>query len=410
MSVVFAKSDYYNEGAPNINVGENQNGAAATRTVLKEVSANQTMDSKALKGTEALVDSEESKLFTAVGKGFGRRFKRTVCDIPTDLITYKASRKYNGKEESDKASGDCDDSHSQKENKRKNILVCVIPGNPGVLDYYIPFMDTLYEQTNHSVDIVAVGHAGHSPIVHDIRAYDLQQQIQHKYDNIVEELNSLTATTNAPQAEDYELVLVGHSVGAHICMELLRYFPEDRVRRVCHLFPTVQEIGNSPSGIKLTPVFNYLKPVVAVLGGGVGCTPEWLLKRILSLHFGGWGGSKNNSSVKSGSDNENVDENKDHPVSSTMGIFHYRVIYNALFMAADEMKKIKYLDEDHVEKHQRKMVFYFGENDHWVPEHVPGEIEKKFPEAKIMRCEEGHKHAFVLDSGPEMGTKVANWI
>lgn len=77
---------------------------------------------------------------------------------------------------------------SVPEDAPPDIVVC-IPGNPGVTEFYIEFLQTLHEQLRFPVWII--GHAGHeSPSKDSVRKmpplkgngqlYDLEGQIKHK--------------------------------------------------------------------------------------------------------------------------------------------------------------------------------------------------------------------------------------
>ena len=62
-------------------------------------------------------------------------------------------------------------------------------------------------------------------------------------------------------SDEKKLVLIGHSIGAWICTDLMRQFQEieqSKIRAVVCLFPTLMHIGKSPNGQSLGPLIgNY---------------------------------------------------------------------------------------------------------------------------------------------------------
>ena len=132
-------------------------------------------------------------------------------------------------------------------------------GNPGLLDFYVPFLDAIYHQTKFStsstVAIFAHAHLGLSSYIGgdrafpgDISSVNLPAQIQAH----VEFLDELLAA----YGPETSVLLVGHSIGTWFIQEMLkaRTAPLRRHQRVgaFMLFPTLSEIGRSPSGETLS--------------------------------------------------------------------------------------------------------------------------------------------------------------
>lgn len=68
--------------------------------------------------------------------------------------------------------------------QQPNSLLFVIPGNPGSIDYYEPFLYSL-QSIFPDRPIVGVSHAGHSAHVNTAgKVFDLAQQISHKMGTI----------------------------------------------------------------------------------------------------------------------------------------------------------------------------------------------------------------------------------
>lgn len=57
-----------------------------------------------------------------------------------------------------------------------------------------------------------------------------------------------------------------------------------------------------------------------------------------------------------------------------------------------------------------QLIFYYGATDHWCPIQYYLDIKKDFPHGDIRLCENGFRHAFVLDTGREVAKMVVEWI
>ena len=162
--------------------------------------------------------------------------------------------------------------------------VFFISGNPGLIGYYHPFLSLLAQnlaepsaqsKTAYQIYGCSLGgfevdektsldgsryqgskdETGGEPELHD-----LEDQIRFVH----QRLTAVMGESNASDASDLsvprkrKVVLIGHSVGAYIAMEVVKRHREagevsdfDIVGGVM-LFPTVMDIAASPSGQKLT--------------------------------------------------------------------------------------------------------------------------------------------------------------
>jgi dienelactone hydrolase len=271
-------------------------------------------------------------------------------------------------------------------------IVVIFPGNPGAVDFYSTFASTLQKlsasaaaaaaQSSSSpsspeVAVVTVGHASHSSRTATRTRFDLAQQVSHKA-SVVAHLLSLE-----PGAR---LVLVGHSVGAYMALEVARTLPPDALRAAVLLFPTVMHIGATVNGTKLLPLFRFGRGVAWVAAAVVALLPSFLQRRLVSA-----------VGLPKGTDPMAVD--------ATLSLLHPEVAYNALWMALHEMREIVALDEAHARRLQDKLKFYFAQEDGWVRPSDPATLRRVLPGAAFVECTEGHKHAFVLR--PESVRRVA---
>jgi len=112
-----------------------------------------------------------------------------------------------------------------------DVVFVTICGNPGAPSFYDEFCASLFQASGRSIGVCSVGHAGHSrhAAQHKHRLYNLQDQVTHKV-HVLEEL--------VHERPHVRLVLCGHSVGAHICLEIMKALPAETVLQCVLLFPT----------------------------------------------------------------------------------------------------------------------------------------------------------------------------
>ncbi|XP_034153485.1 lipid droplet-associated hydrolase isoform X3 [Esox lucius] len=224
------------------------------------------------------------------------------------------------------------------------ILFLIIPGNPGVVGFYKTFMQTLYQAFDRRCPVWAVSHAGHCepPDTMDMiddpsvmaagDVFGLNGQVEHKL-----------AFLRDYVTRDTRLVLVGHSIGCYIILEMMKRDPE---------------------------------------------LPSFLVKlvfrRLRSL---------------------------DHStVLPTVSLINVDTAANAMYMASQEMLEVLERDNTTINQNLDKLVFYYGETDHWCPVQYYQEIKKDFPNGDIRLCSRGIRHAFVLDAGKEVADMIVEWI
>lgn len=149
----------------------------------------------------------------------------------------------------------------------RNTLIFFITGNPGLIEFYTNYLNTLHSlllpgsnASQNQIHIYGQSMAGFSDDQTSLKGvpYSLEDQIQ-----ILESsLNNLCTSSETQDAPAYDnVVLIGHSVGSYILLELIR-----RVRKSPStiaidagilLFPTVTHIAQSPSGIKISRLFQW---------------------------------------------------------------------------------------------------------------------------------------------------------
>ncbi|XP_052010035.1 lipid droplet-associated hydrolase-like isoform X3 [Xyrauchen texanus] len=140
------------------------------------------------------------------------------------------------------------------------LLILVIPGNPGVVGFYKTYMWTLYQTFLRRYPVWAVSHAGHcmppdtfdmiedASVTEEEDVFGLDGQIEHKL-----------AFLRKHVPRDTNLLLIGHSIGCYIILEMMKRDPELKVVKAVMLFPTIERMACSPQGKVMTPVLCRLR-------------------------------------------------------------------------------------------------------------------------------------------------------
>ncbi|ORZ10739.1 hypothetical protein BCR42DRAFT_421916 [Absidia repens] len=274
--------------------------------------------------------------------------------------------------------------------RRKTVLLFIC-GNPGLIEYYTDFLDSVHKQASVStcLEIVGVSHLGHSIGPHTSPSsanhlYSLQDQIDHKlacFDQLRKENPS-----------DTQYILVGHSMGSYVCAEVLKQRQQHNIIRLIALFPTLREIALTPNGVTMSRwVFGIPLPIVSGVVGLAQMVPNPIRHGITGLITGQKG--------------SNLDV-------TAHGLLHGSIVKNVVHMARQEMEMIKELDDDFYATHVDKFIMYYSRNDSWAPLDHYEFMSKKFPNAQVHLCAEDIPHAFILEDkhAQYMANKVATWI
>ncbi|KAF9113421.1 hypothetical protein BGX27_001596 [Mortierella sp. AM989] len=268
-----------------------------------------------------------------------------------------------------------------------HTVLFMLPGNPGLIDYYIPFLQTVHDTCQGKIDIFGASHLGHSAgshITDSSRLYTLEEQVESKI-AIVDRLREMYPSGT-------RFVLAGHSMGSWLALQVLKARPNHGIERVFELFPTIHKIADTPNGRRMKHLF---KPTTRSIVGGVVSTLRFVfsappvLRSIVGLTTG---------------------QDKDMAEVTSHKLLYSSVVKNCLFLAGQEMETIKAMDREMLEQHASKFVFYYGKTDEWSPIENYYEMRDEFPKIKSYLCNQGMVHAFVLGHGEAMGVLVGGWI
>ncbi|ORX88166.1 alpha/beta-hydrolase [Basidiobolus meristosporus CBS 931.73] len=268
--------------------------------------------------------------------------------------------------------------------EEKTVLF-MIPGNPGVVEFYTPFLNTIYSELNEKIDIVGVSHLGHSKGEHDNsdgKVYSLDEQIAHKIDCL--------DMLHKRYPKNTRFILVGHSIGAFICEKVFKARPNLNIVRVFSLFPTIEHIADTPRGKQMRPLFRpEIRKIASALAQVLGFVHQPTLAFLIKTLTG---------QPKWGAD------------LTARKFINFHAINNSLSLAAQEMNVVKDLNEAFYARNLDIFVFYYGTIDGWVPVERYLSLKDKLPEANAYLCQEKIPHEFVFEFPRVMGVKVSTWI
>ncbi|KAI0080372.1 hypothetical protein K474DRAFT_1590061 [Panus rudis PR-1116 ss-1] len=250
-----------------------------------------------------------------------------------------------------------------------SILV-FIPGNPGLVDFYTPFLTAVYDKSHHSLPILARAHLGHTPHLDGHRPYSASAHTR-----LEAQLNSIVELIDTLQSCYKNIILVGHSVGSWLVLQALRFRPQV-VSSVFLLFPTIAYIGSTPNGRKLSWLF---RPPLPRIVSHTSVLTRLLPLRLISYLFAEW------------------------PLAQVLvlrDLLHSPFsIYASLTMADDEMKTIREPDEDLLKHYSDRIHLYFAQKDDWVGDNE-GELlralEQHWENVKIIHGQADIPHAFCI--------------
>ncbi|KAJ9068653.1 hypothetical protein DSO57_1026535 [Entomophthora muscae] len=263
------------------------------------------------------------------------------------------------------------------------LMIPVAKGNPGLPEYYIEFMSHIHENLGSELDIVLTT----NKLVTTGKNFGLQHQVQHKLECLDALVEKYPANT--------EFFLVGHSVGAWICEQVVKKRPNVKNypnlllvsctpkasrNRKMFLFPPLSRniIGKLVWGINLLPM-NFMVRTISVLAKQ-SLKNALITSLILQLPC-----EARLLFLLNPSNTPSVSE-------------------SVLIMAHDEMEQIYEVDKDFY------FTIYYGVGDKWVPVESYHEMKETVASENIFLCSEDIPHAFVLGHSSVMAKKMVGWL
>mmetsp|Transcript_3665 Transcript_3665/g.5090 ORF Transcript_3665/g.5090 Transcript_3665/m.5090 type:complete len:313 (-) Transcript_3665:26-964(-) len=269
--------------------------------------------------------------------------------------------------------------YPQNKTKHSHIVIVVVPGNPGVVDFYIEFIHHLYEKLSKRISIVAVGHAGHGArSLNGSKVFTLEDQIKHKGEFLKSYFEPNT-----------KFILMGHSVGSYICLKTyIRYHTTVDIIQIMNLFPTFRHLWEGMAPFVKVAIQPGVRQALCSM---IHYTPWWLVKHGLAMKG-------------------DLKPLHHHIINKTLDYF---VILNVLTMAHIESVDIREIDaevQDVIQNHMEKLVFLYGPNDKYAPAKYHTELIESFPGVKAHLADEDIEHAFVMNHADRVAHQIIDWL
>jgi len=268
--------------------------------------------------------------------------------------------------------------------KSTSTLLIFVPGNPGLVDFYTPFLTAIHAKTDQSLPILAHAHLGHTPGLNDNLAFNNPLAV-----SLVSQVESLLEVIDAARSQFEKIVIAGHSVGSWIALQALKARPE-AIQSLFLLFPTISDIENTPNGKKLSVFF---RPPFSRLIAHASLVTRLIPGPLLSLMFSHWP--------------------KEQTLVLRSLLNSPSSIFATLTMAHEEMQTIRDLDVELLQAHSHRMHLYFAENDDWVGlqrEIVLHAFKQNEGSVKIVRGHRDIPHAFCINHGEDVAQQCYEWL
>ncbi|KAG1708008.1 hypothetical protein DVH05_024693 [Phytophthora capsici] len=262
-----------------------------------------------------------------------------------------------------------------------NVLVLVIPGNPGVPFYYLPLMQELVKKHGRRHEVRCLSHAGHfMPWKNNGRAFTLQEQLEHKAFYIKQRLQ---------EDPTLKLVLIGHSIGSYFVLDIARRFPQ-QIAKVVLMQPTIMHMAQSPKGKQMMPLFNHYEHGVTLVGAVEYLVPSslrrWIVRRVV--------GSKTSETLQ----------------LASLSLVNSSVMRNVLGMAANEMEEVTELDNELMKSFEDQTLFVYSTVDEWVPAEFVQEFQLRFPNALHRVVPQAHAFMMETNGTRDMAAHISQWV
>ncbi|XP_049401644.1 uncharacterized protein LOC125865489 [Solanum stenotomum] len=252
--------------------------------------------------------------------------------------------------------------------KDPKFHVLFIPGNPGVISFYLDFLESLYDLLDGAASVAAISHIAQTEKNWERgRLFSLQEQTDHKINFIEHELQDV----------EVPIVLVGHSIGSYISLDIFKRFQGKVAYCIClYPFLAVNTKSSTQSVIKKIAASRTLSTGLSSIVAILGFLPVWISRILVKNSVGkSWCPAA-------------VEALCSH-------VLRYHTVQNMLYMAMTEFEKLSEVpDWSFMREKKSQMAFLFGVDDHWGPLDLYEEISNKVPGAVLAVERENFTHSF----------------
>lgn len=262
-----------------------------------------------------------------------------------------------------------------------DALVLLLPGNPGVPHFLLPLAMELFARTGAKTEVRCLGHAGHvAPWKNDGRLFSLQEQVDLKIRYVGARLK------DNPKLR---LVLVGHSIGCFLALQVAKEFP-DAVDKIVLMQPAMQHMAQTPKGKEMRPVFAFHRQAVGLVRAIELALPVAVRQWLVTL--------------ATGRDLEPVLHH------ASLSLVDAEVMHNVLHMAKLEMQEVHEVDEQLLRANERKLLFVYSAIDGWAPPEFVQQYQLSLPRARHRVVSQGHAFMMEPNGTRDMAAHIAAWL
>ena len=238
------------------------------------------------------------------------------------------------------------------EKGQTNTQIVIIPGNPGIVEFYEYFSEKLCNLTH--LPVLCLSHTNH--------LFDKERKIKPRsFPRLKDQINDKITMLKRLvfHKKDTDVIFIGHSIGCYIIMHIIALLdPEmrDRVKKAYLLFPTIERMKSSPNGKWLTFFVKNFKWLLYFLIFLSAKVPNWLRKQVLYWFY-----------MRKFRNNEHLALCSNFLESVMPFSSSYYSFRNCLDMGYDEMLEVDKLDRNLLKLGGKTLVFYYGVKDAWCP-------------------------------------------
>ncbi|XP_062510863.1 lipid droplet-associated hydrolase-like [Corticium candelabrum] len=269
--------------------------------------------------------------------------------------------------------------------------IVFIPGVPGAIGFYWQFLKSLAALTeNNKFSIHAPSYPGHDVTHLTSQQRDaklsLEEQIEHKI-----------AFVRDVVPVGSRLILVGHSLGCFMIMQMLKRgaLSDFQLVKVGLLCPVMARMSESASGQRLEPFYrNHPLLFRSVIWAG-SLLPRFFLRPYLDTKM------KNILGIP--------DEYRGDIVMKGIDFVKYQpCVFNAIDTGMEAIKATGDVDVDTLLQHQDRLSIWYTAQDHWVPDGLYESLSREHPQLNIHQIDT--HHAFMLHKADEIAEVVSIWL
>ncbi|KAJ1910604.1 hypothetical protein H4219_006170 [Mycoemilia scoparia] len=266
----------------------------------------------------------------------------------------------------------------------KTILI-MVPGSPGLSDFYIKFLNLIYKDNEDHLEIITFSHQAQTSFItnrgdkfHNKTPVDLPGQVAHVisvFDQIYEAATA-TQTTNSEKPCQPRILICAHSIGCYMVQELYKARSE-KIGEVFFIFPAVEHIGSTPKALKIRHLRN---PIIASAVSYMFELAHRLLPEGLAMGI---------CQKLYPFDNEQASAVYTRMLNRWSAI-------NILHLFQSEVEIVLDLDTEFYKKHGEKFIVYYTVGDGWVTEEHYENMKNANTNGTVILIDKNIRHDFVL--------------